>query len=162
MGNSQTKEPADFESGIYVTPGLIAQLQGKPYRRKGSSQHHGLPSLPFAQSLEQAVSKRMRQDQELRQALEESKMAGELLLKAEGEELKRVRQFANDLIQKEYSVPSQEAPCLQQQEDVLNCYTAHRENPLVCGGAVDAYAQCADLARRVYADSHHSSRLAKS
>jgi len=44
----------------------------------------------------------MWQDQELRQALEESKMAGELLLKSEGEELKSVRKFADDLIQKEY------------------------------------------------------------
>lgn len=89
MGNSQTKEPADFEPGIYVTPGLIAQLQGKPYRRKSSLQQQGLPSIPMAQSLEQAVGRRMRQDAELRQALEESRMAGELLLKSEGEELKR-------------------------------------------------------------------------
>jgi len=103
MGNSQTKEPADFEPGIYVTPGLIAQLQGKPYRRKSSLQQQGLPSIPMAQSLEQAVGRRMRQDAELRQALEESRMAGELLLKSEGEELKRVRKYADDLIQKEYS-----------------------------------------------------------
>ncbi len=61
-----------------------------------------LRAICRAHSLEQAVSKRMRQDAELRQALEESRMAGELLLKAEGEELKRVRQYADELIQKEY------------------------------------------------------------
>ena len=28
------------------------------------------------------------------------------------------------------------------------------QDPLACGGVVDAYARCADLARQAYADSH--------
>lgn len=53
-------------------------------------------------TLEQAVVERMKQDQDLRQAYEESKLAGELLLKREGDELSRVHQFADELMQREY------------------------------------------------------------
>ena len=44
----------------------------------------------------------MQRDQELRLAYEKSRIAGNLLLKNEAEELQRVKQYADDLIAKEY------------------------------------------------------------
>lgn len=51
--------------------------------------------------MEQAVERRIKADQELRRACKESTLAGDLLLKAEGEELSRVSQYADELMQKE-------------------------------------------------------------
>lgn len=51
---------------------------------------------------EQAALERLRQDEELRQAYEESRITGDLLLKREGEELSRVKKYADQLMQKEY------------------------------------------------------------
>lgn len=52
--------------------------------------------------MEQAVARRLKADQELRRACEESTLAGDLLLKAEGKELERVNQYAEDLMKREY------------------------------------------------------------
>ena len=52
--------------------------------------------------MEQSVARRFKADQELRRACDESTLAGDLLLKAEGEELERVNQYADELMKKEY------------------------------------------------------------
>ena len=53
-------------------------------------------------ALEEEVVKLLQRDQELRLAYEKSRIAGNLLLKNEAEELQRVGQYADDLIAKEY------------------------------------------------------------
>lgn len=52
--------------------------------------------------MDAAIQERIRQDKDLRNAYEKSRLAGGLLLKREGEELQRVHQYAEDLIKQEY------------------------------------------------------------
>lgn len=52
--------------------------------------------------MENAVQEKIRRDKELHSAFEQSQMAGDLLLKNEGRELRQIHQFANDLIKREY------------------------------------------------------------
>lgn len=87
-----------------------------------------------------------QQDRSLTRALERSRRVGGLLLKAEGEELRRIDALAEELVGSEYAAPSRPRPCSQQADDCVRCYADHAGDPLACAAAVDAYSACAKAA----------------
>lgn len=67
---------------------------------------------------------------------------GNLLLKAEGEELRRIDALAAELVAREYAAPSRPRPCRQQADDCVRCYADNAGDPLACAAAVEAYSSC--------------------
>ncbi|KAH8968146.1 hypothetical protein BDL97_03G114500 [Sphagnum fallax] len=57
--------------------------------------------------------------------LEESEKLGEKLQKQEEEELRKVKQLAQELQEKQFCAPSQPVPCTNEKEACIQCY---REN----------------------------------
>ncbi|KAK9792073.1 hypothetical protein WJX73_008922 [Symbiochloris irregularis] len=137
--------------GVRVTSGLLAQLSGSR-RRAVPARPSGPPIVvnepPGEPSrTEEEVLALMRRDRELQQALQRSRRAGDLLLKAEEDEVAAVNQLVSDLLQKEYRGPVREAPCRREHAKCLQCYQHNPADPLKCATAVQAYAQCAHAAQ---------------
>ena len=85
----------------------------------------------------------IRRNESIQRALERSQRVGNLLLTREEEELARIDDLAEEMIQREYSTPSRERPCQGEASACLQCYETHADDPTACADVVDVYSKCA-------------------
>ncbi|KAK9863453.1 hypothetical protein WJX84_012093 [Apatococcus fuscideae] len=182
MGNSSGKEQdqepeGPVQSGVRTSASLIRRLanapdtpdtqypagqhsrashNGEAYQDDG---HTGGQSLDHEQGhgkgLPVAHMQEEEPDEHIQHALERSRRVGQLLLRREQDELETVKQYADDLIQNEYRLPQNEAPCSQQRDGCLQCYQDHEQDCWRCKPEVDAYTACVHQMRMQQHKSEH-------
>ncbi|CAK9221975.1 unnamed protein product [Sphagnum jensenii] len=81
--------------------------------------------------------------------LEESEKLGEKLQKQEEEELRKVKQLAQELQEKQFCAPSQPVPCTNEKEACIQCYRENSKNPLECANTVKLFKECSQRAHQV-------------
>uniref|UniRef100_A0A7S0RHF0 CHCH domain-containing protein n=1 Tax=Chlamydomonas leiostraca TaxID=1034604 RepID=A0A7S0RHF0_9CHLO len=128
---------------VTYTVGLIDKLAGIKKPEKADAKTSPGASQPVMLHPELLAMK--QQDRSLAHALARSKRVGDALLKAEEEELSKIQALEGELLSK-YSFPIKARPCQQEEAACVNCYSQHSDDPLKCGGLVDAYFQCANKA----------------
>lgn len=64
------------------------------------------------------------------------------MLKREGSELRKVDQFADDLLSREFQAPQKPLPCQEERLACLSCYKENMNDPAVCSGKVKRYHEC--------------------
>eukprot|EP00882_Tetradesmus_deserticola_P017967 GHRQ01019278.1.p1 GENE.GHRQ01019278.1~~GHRQ01019278.1.p1 ORF type:complete len:148 (+),score=46.82 GHRQ01019278.1:314-757(+) len=84
-------------------------------------------------------------DSSLQQSLQQSRRIGELLLKAEEQEVAAVKQHADELIGR-YSAAPRARACEQEQLACIECYQQHPTDALACSSLVDAFFACSQRA----------------
>ena len=77
----------------------------------GSNEKLECLKLPCRAATDEDATAQLESDRELQQALQRSKRAGDLLLKAEEEELQSVERLVKDLLQNEYRYVQPETGC---------------------------------------------------
>jgi len=77
--------------------------------------------------------------------LRETVHYGNLLLKHEGNELRQVNEFADDLIKHEYVSPQKPIPCQSERQACFSCYKENKEDLSACSKVVREYHQCSQL-----------------
>ena len=85
----------------------------------------------------------MRQSELLSRALQRAQRMGDVLVKHEAAEEQQIAALAEELIQREYSMPARERPCQAEAQTCLECYQQHADDPTPCAEAVSAYSACA-------------------
>lgn len=134
--------PQQSTVNVQITTDLLDKLAGRR-RKKLASQKFpfpggvGVPLVP---------SELVHPDPSVREALSSSRRVGNLLLKTEAAELKKVHDLAEALIHKEFSAPAKPMPCQQEREACVNCYRENPQDTLLCADVVDAYSRCAEKA----------------
>lgn len=159
MGASPSREASEeadvtsqYRSVVRVSPDLLLQLAGQePSADRGAPDGFSrIQPLSEAEKQQAAVEEALRSSRVADSALQHSRRVGDLLLKNEDEEVQRVTQYAEELLDHEYRAPMKPTPCEQARQQCLACYTQHPQDVLKCGEAVEAYKACADQAFRKF------------
>lgn len=169
------QEDDTINPGVRFTQGLLEQLQGKQPRAQeqagggvssrgmgmGMGPVGGVPPALLPQGLARAqqqglmhrpadvdmgVSELIRQDDEIRRALESSRKLGEMLVKSGETEAVNISKAAQELIKQEYIAPAREVPCQTEERACLDCYRGNKSDPTQCAAAVQEYHACATRA----------------
>lgn len=122
-----------------ISRGLLDKLNGRP-----------APHRPFDEELEAFG---LPPGHALRQAVERSQRFGSLLLKREGEEVERVREWIDEIQGEHARNASMEVPCKVERDSCTKCYKEHSEDTLACAETVRLYVQCAHRAAQELAAS---------
>eukprot|EP00877_Chromochloris_zofingiensis_P006474 jgi/Chrzof1/207/Cz01g07050.t1 len=137
---------------IKISIGLLEKLAGikkkqppqQSQQLKSLQGGFGLPLLPPTLPGSLGVD---------RQMLINSRRMGQYLLKNETEEVRKVDQFADELMKQEYSSSRRPEPCAAEREASLQCYQENPQDVLKCSDLVDRYWACANRALSSYAAS---------
>ncbi|WIA39033.1 hypothetical protein OEZ86_005179 [Tetradesmus obliquus] len=139
---------------VQISVSLLEKLAGiKKEPTKKQQQHPSHPSqlqlpgfgLPLGQHVPAGAHFAADRDSSIQQSLQQSRRVGELLLKAEEQEVAAVKQHADKLIGR-YSAAPRPRACVEEQLACIDCYQQHPSDALTCSSLVDAYVACAQQA----------------
>ncbi|KAF6251868.1 hypothetical protein COO60DRAFT_1556732 [Scenedesmus sp. NREL 46B-D3] len=137
---------------VQISVNLLEKLAGikkEPSKKQQQRSLHPsqlqLPGfgLPLAQRM--APGGHYAADSSLQQSLQQSRRVGQLLLKAEEQEVAAVKQHADELIG-QYSAAPRARACVQEQLACIECYQQNATDALACSSLVDAFLACSQRA----------------
>jgi len=160
MGSSSSREVEEDDQeyyGIRINKRLLDSLDDRRKKQTRMEATEGVPpppatlTLPYRFPLPTAelVDRSGGMDDQmvfLRRKLQYSKKVGNLLIKHEDEELPKVQQQVQELMDKQYKAPMRAPPCAAEKGACLACYQAFPDDPLRCAEAVAAFSKCAKQA----------------
>ena len=126
---------------ITISRGLLQQLAG--IKREPAFKPPP-PPTPQISKVRKETLEAIKQDQDIRAALGRAKRVGDLLLKREEEERRKVDEMASRMLQREHR-PPRGVPCEEEKSRCLTCYQERTpELAFQCSKYVDEYARCAE------------------
>ena len=134
-----------------VHPRLILQLAGKIPPKQPNSPR-SISTIQKPHHNHQSFQHKMHQPRDV--ALQQTRRIGDVLLKNEDIELKKLHKLAEDILGREYTIPSGTPVCQKEADACLACYKEYGLHgngggdlgALRCRDAVAHYTECASKA----------------
>ncbi|KAK3251436.1 hypothetical protein CYMTET_39225 [Cymbomonas tetramitiformis] len=151
MGGSNSKEGSSQSEGpkfsVRISQKLLHSIDDKAPVASESSSELGAPLerpswLPSSQ-IPYSPLPSFPQDSGADSSLQPSVRKGNMLIKAESEELPKVKGLVDELLEREYRPPERPPPCSTEREACLSCYLTNPQEPFKCSPMVDAFSACA-------------------
>lgn len=155
-GRKPTQRPAPLKpsSEPAESPKISKQDLQLPYYPGFLS---ALPGIPKEQALEQPP-KPTHDLVPIYKVLEEAEKLSEKIQKQEEKELEKVKQLAQDLLDKQFRAPSHPIPCQTEKELCLQCYKGSTQSPLDCAEVVRVFKECSQRVQQDFAQRSAASQ----